>query len=196
MPAAPADPHADAAAPPRRSVTSRATPAAATHTHTGVHHLHLVPCRGERDAGHQAALPGDDYQEPEEVLQLRGAGERRPARPRPPALAHRGWGGQRLLLARAGRTACGDRARSLTLAGAHSAHRRCLTTRTCAAGSARPITRRAPAPCHFSVAAHRGRTPRVPEPACAASSHTRTRGASFRGADRARRRHARSQQRA
>ena len=40
------------------------------------HDVHNLPGGREEDAGHQATIPGDDHQEPEEVLHVRGAGAR------------------------------------------------------------------------------------------------------------------------
>jgi len=47
---------------------------AGNHQHQHHHHLHHVPSRPPQDPGDQAALPGHDPEEHEEVLQLRGAG--------------------------------------------------------------------------------------------------------------------------
>ncbi|CAK0906829.1 unnamed protein product [Prorocentrum cordatum] len=53
------------------------------HGHEREHHVHRVPRGPEADAGDQAAVPGDDHQEPEEVLHLRGHRARRQGGPAP-----------------------------------------------------------------------------------------------------------------
>lgn len=49
--------------------------------HKRVDHVHHVPRRRRQDSGDQAPLPGDDPQEPQEVLYVRGAGAGRQKRP-------------------------------------------------------------------------------------------------------------------